>query len=171
MKRSAGEGTWGQSVSLLKNLRRTPGLVLTSCPHYHLLHTSDIIFHAFTSSTGLRGANRPLMHWCQQAASACARSPGQLDSHSTLTQSTKSHCGLIGSSSCGNQFRWEFLNHLLILCKNEKKEKWKWVDFKQPRKGSHLLLNTRFTSAGVKTKLQLKPCVNPYTREHNTMLV
>lgn len=57
----------------------------------------------------LSGTKRPLMYPCQQPLPGV---PGSWHTHSAQTQSTKSHCCLIGSSSCGNQFDWKFVNFL-----------------------------------------------------------
>lgn len=58
------------------------------------------------------GPNRPLMCPCQQPLPGV---PGSWHTHSAQTQSTTSHCCLIGSSSCGNQFHWNFLRFFLEI--------------------------------------------------------
>lgn len=105
------------------------GLIFALYPHNHLLITSDFICHRFILSAGLllQVANRPLRLLCQQPMPGVL---GSWHSHSTQTQSTKSHCGLIGSSSCGNQLHWEFLHHPLIFACEWQREKGQQNEFK-----------------------------------------
>ncbi len=96
----------------------------------------------------LRGANRPLMHRCQRPMPGV---PGSWHSHSTQTQSTKSHCGLIGSSSCGNQFALGVSQSSLDFCvwvtgeEKGKRNELKWHS-KKKKKSSSCDLNVTLTS-------------------------
>lgn len=55
----------------------------------------------------LSETKRALMYPCQQPLPGV---PGSWHTHSAQTQSTKSYCCLIGSSSCGNQFQCKFVS-------------------------------------------------------------